>query len=212
MTEEEVPPATPPLEEPAAHPEGMVHTPSITPESAPEISGRIAGPWLRFFARSVDIFIESALLAFVVGMFLPTPFEADGVFTGHLGARLFGVILLPFVMVLDAIAYSLFGNTLGKWTAGIKVKTMAGDKVSFPTYLKRNFGMYVFGYGAGIPIVSLVTMGTNYSRAEGQDPVRWDESAATRPFVKSISTTRTVVIGAIWLALFASDIFASISG
>jgi uncharacterized RDD family membrane protein YckC len=212
VTEQEVPPATPPLEELAPHPESMVHAPSLTPESVPEISGLIAGPWLRFFARSVDIFIGSALLAFVVGMFLPTLFEAHGIFTGHLGARLFGAILLPFVMVLDAITYSLFGNTLGKWTAGIKVKTSAGDKVSFPSYLKRNFGMYVFGYGAGIPIVSLVTMGTNYSRAEGRDPARWDESAATRPFVKSISTPRTVVIGAIWLAFFASEIFALISG
>jgi uncharacterized RDD family membrane protein YckC len=72
-------------------------------------------------------------------------------------------------MILDAVAYALFGNTLGKWTAGIKVKSVSGDKVSFLTYLKRNFGMYLFGYGAGIPIVNLVTMGSNYSRAEGRE-------------------------------------------
>ena len=55
-------------------------------------------------------------------------------------------------------------------------------------------------------------MGSNYSRAEGHDVARWDESAGTRPFVKSISTPRLVVIGAIWLGLYAWDLAASIFG
>jgi uncharacterized RDD family membrane protein YckC len=175
---------------------------------APVASGIIADPWLRFFARSVDIHIGVLLLGFVVGFLVPSLFETDAFFTGQLGSVLLGCLLLPFVMVLDSVAYALFGNTLGKWTAGIKVKTVSGGKVSFFTYLKRNFGMYLFGYGAGIPIVSLVTMGSNYSRAENRDPARWDDRAGTRPFVKSISTPRTVVVGAIWLVFYAGDIAA----
>jgi uncharacterized RDD family membrane protein YckC len=210
VTEQEAPPTT--LQEPAPHPQSIVHSPSIALESGPGISGLTAGPWLRFFARSVDIHIGAILLAVVVGLLLPSLFQANAFFTGQLGTMLFGWLLLPFVMVLDAIAYALFGNTLGKWTAGIKVKTIAGEKVSFLTYLKRNFRMYIFGYGTGFPFVSLVTMGSNYSRAEGHDVARWDESAGTRPFVKSISTPRLVVIGAIWLGLYAWGLAASIFG
>jgi hypothetical protein len=152
------------------------------------------------------------LLAVALGILRPSLFQANGFFTGQLGTNLFGWLLIPFVMVFDAIAYTLFGNTLGKWTAGIKVKSIAGEKISFVSYLKRNFGVYLFGLGTGIPIVSLVTMGSNYNHAEGQDPARWDQSAGTRPFVKSTSTPRLVVVGAIWLVLFAWDIATSILG
>lgn len=208
MTEQEAPPTTPPQEipEPPPHPESGHHTPMSVPEAAPEISGIVAGPWLRFFARSVDIQIWSVLLAFTAGLLLPALFADNAFLTGQLGSRLFGWALVPFALALDAAAYSVFGNTPGKFTAGIKVKSLAGDKVSFSTYLKRNFGMYWFGLGADIPIVVLVTMWSNYGRAEGNEAVRWDESAATRPFVKAASTPRFAAIAAIWVLLLAWEL------
>jgi uncharacterized RDD family membrane protein YckC len=205
MPEQEVPLTTPAL---PPHPESLSHLPSTATETAPVGSGTIAGPWLRFFARSVDIHIGVFLLSLVVAILLPSLFQANGFFASQLGSTLFGMLLLPFAMAFDAAAYAICGNTLGKWTAGIKVKTIAGDRVSFFAYLKRNFSLYIFGYGAGIPIVCLVTMGSSYSHAEVQEPARWDETAGTRPFVNSVSTPRLVVVGAIWLVFFAGEIAA----
>ena len=86
------------------------------------------------------------------------------------------MIFAPFALGLDATTYSVFGNTPGKWVAGIKVKSVAGDKVSFQTYLKRNFSLYSFGLGLDIPIVVLVTLWRSYGQAEGDEIVRWDNN------------------------------------
>jgi hypothetical protein len=72
VTEGETLPTTPPLQEPAPHPESVVHRPLTPIETTPVVSGIIADPWLRFFARSVDIHIGMILMAFVVGILLPS--------------------------------------------------------------------------------------------------------------------------------------------
>jgi uncharacterized RDD family membrane protein YckC len=200
MTEQEVPPMEQP---PAPHPESISHPPSTTSEFAPSVSRMIADPWPRFFARMVDLQLWGLLLAFMAALLLPWLFEDRAFLTSQLGSRFFGWILIPFALGLDAVVYTLLGNTPGKWIAGIKVKSLAGDKVSFPTYLKRNCSLYWFGLGLDIPIVVLVTMWSNYGHAEGNETVRWDESTGTRPFIRVASTIRVMTIGAIWFLLYA---------
>lgn len=208
MTEQELPSMESPrgIEDPAQHPESLDHALSTGSGIAPQLSGVIAEPWLRFFARFVDLQIWVLILAFMSGFLLPSLFEQHPFFATQLGSWVFGWFLVPIAMILDAGAYSLFGNTPGKWMAGIRVKSLAGDKVSFKTYLKRNFGMYWFGLGMDIPIVVLVTLWSSYSSAEIQEAVRWDEITGTRPFVRARSIPRLVVIGAIWLLLIALQV------
>lgn len=200
MTEQELPPIDPAqaIEPLAPHPESIPNPLSAASRIAPDIDGVVAGPWLRFFARFVDLQIWALLLAFMAGLFLPSLFENQSFLTGQLGSKVFGWILVPFAFGLDAAAYSLFGNTPGKWIAGIKVKSLAGGKVPFRTYLKRNFGLYWFGLGTDIPIVVLVTMWQNCGLAERHEAVRWDESTGTRPFIKGESPFRFGAIAAIW--------------
>jgi uncharacterized RDD family membrane protein YckC len=213
MTEQEASPTAPPHEtQPLApHPESIYQPASTASEIAPEISGMIADPWLRFFARFVDIQIWAFLVALTAGLLLPSLFKDQSFLTGRLGSRLFGWLLIPFALALDAVSYSLFGNTPGKWIAGIKVKSLAGDKVSFRTYLKRNFILYWFGLGLDIPLVVLVTLWRNYRHAEGNETVRWDESTGTRAFVRAPSTPRIVAVGAIWLLLYVWETAQMIS-
>jgi uncharacterized RDD family membrane protein YckC len=213
MTEQEASPTALPHETQllAPHPESVPHLPSTASEIASEISGTIAEPWLRFFARLVDIQIWAFLLAFTAGLLLPSLFQGQSFLTGGFGSKLFGWLLIPFALAVDAVSYSLLGNTPGKWVAGIKVKSLAGDKVSFLTYLKRNFSLYWFGLGLDIPLVVLVTMWRNYSHAEGNETVRWDESTGTRAFVRAPSTPRIVAIGAIGLLSYVRETAQMIS-
>jgi uncharacterized RDD family membrane protein YckC len=213
MTEHEAAPIEPGLPiqpPPAPHPESILQAPSTGSESSPQISGLIAEPWLRFFARSVDIHVWGLVLAFMMGLFFPSWFEGHAFLTSKLGSTVFEWALVPFSLLLDAGAYHLFGNTPGKWTAGIRVKSLAGEKVSFLTYLKRNFGLYWFGLGTGIPLVSLVTIWRSYQIVEGHETVRWDEGTGTRALVKSTSTPRLVTIGVIWFLLYVGGIVANV--
>jgi uncharacterized RDD family membrane protein YckC len=204
MTEQEASPPAPPGEKPALppHPESLSHLASDPAETAPVIRGSIADPWLRFFARFVDIQIEIFVLYIVAGLLVPALFQSRLFLSGQLGSKLIGVIFVPFALALDAVAYSVFSNTPGKWIAGIKVKSVAGDKVSFQTYLKRNFGLYWFGLGLDIPIVVLVTLWRSYGQAAGDEIVRWDKNTGTRAFMTVASTLRLVAIGAIWLLFY----------
>ena len=202
MTEQEAPPmmSAPELD---PHPESLDRSsPPAAAPSALEIAGIIADPWLRFFARIVDLQIWLLILGFATGLVLPSLFDDGAFLTGQLGSRLFTWVLTPVALLLDALSYRFLGNTPAKWLAGIKVKSLAGDKVSFSTYLKRNLGVYWFGLGTGFPVVTLVTMGINYRPAEEREPARWDESTGTRAFVKAHSNPRLVLVGAIWLLIF----------
>ena len=171
----------------APHPESISQPAATVSEFAPAVFGMIADPWLRFFARLVDLQLWSILLALMLGLLWPSLFEEKSFLTSQLGSRLFGWVLVPFALILDALSYRFFGNTPGKWTAGIKVKSLAGDKVPFRTYLRRNFSLYWFGLGLQIPLVVLVTLWKNYGLAEEE----MKQYAGTRASVRGHSSIRS---------------------
>ena len=53
-------------------------------------SGSIADPWLRFFARFVDIQIEILVLSIVAGLLVPALFQSRLFLSGQLGSKLIG--------------------------------------------------------------------------------------------------------------------------
>jgi uncharacterized RDD family membrane protein YckC len=190
----------------APHPGSVDRPASIASDKTPEVAGIIAKPWLRFFARSVDNSIWILILSVATGFVWPEWFEDKAFMTSRVGSYLLAWVLLPFALILDATSYALLGNSLGKWIAGIKVKSLAGEKVSLLTYLKRNFGVYIFGLGTNFPLVTLLTLWSSYGRAEEGGAMRWDADNATRPFVNSMSTVRLVLIGAIWALFFVGNL------
>jgi uncharacterized RDD family membrane protein YckC len=158
------------------------------------ISMNLAVPWQRFWARLLDNLIWVTGLSFLLGMLWPSLFQDGGFFAAKGAETLLAWFLLPFAMALDAIAFTVFGNTFGKWVAGIKILTLRGERLPFQEYLKRNFGVYGFGLGTGFPLVSLFTLISSYDRAKKGEIMSWDEAAGTRSF--ALSTNR----GRLWLA------------
>src|SRR5258708_21929394 len=150
----------------------------------------LAEPWLRYWARALDNMIWISVLSFLLGMLWPSLFREGGFLAAKGAAILVGWLILPFAMVLDAIAFAIFGNTLGKWLAAIKILTLRGEPVPFQDYLKRNFGVYFSGFGTGFPLVSLFTLVSSYNRAKRGEIMSWDQNEGTRCYTQSSSDGR----------------------
>lgn len=166
------------------------------------VASPVAGPWARFWARSLDMFVSVSLLAFIGGMVVPSLAEPGSVLEGQQGDLILGLVLLPVSMVVDAGIYTMFGNTLGKWIAGVKVLSSDGRKLPFKDYLWRNLGVYVQGYGLGLPLVSLVTLIYSWNKASKGEDLGWDRSKNRACFGINNSLIRNFVTAAIWIALF----------
>lgn len=151
----------------------------------------LATPWIRFWARMFDWFFLSGLVGILIGAARPSLFEPDGLFGSSRGEQLLGWALLPLVMVIDAAVYSAFGNTLGKWIAGVKVLDLKGEKVPFSIYLKRNFRVWWSGIGTGFPLITLFTLSSSHKRATKGELMSWDTSNDTRVYAISTGAVRT---------------------
>jgi uncharacterized RDD family membrane protein YckC len=147
----------------------------------------LATPWQRYWARSLDVIVSFMLTALLVAMASPWDLMVDGGVGGRIGSWMIEWLLLPFAFLLDALFYAVFGNTPGKWLAGLRVLAADGGRVSRSAYLRRNFGVYWYGLGTGLPVISLVTLARGYRAVSAFELPRWDARDDTRcvaPFAR----------------------------
>jgi uncharacterized RDD family membrane protein YckC len=165
-----------------------------------------ATPWRRYWARLIDLTVSMFLVAVVIGAIRPSLIAH---LNAAVGARWVALLLLlPVALILDTLVYWLLGNTPGKAIAGIKVLTADGRRLlSAPKHLGRNFGVYVFGLGLGLPLIDLVTLIYAYRRAAAGDLSAWDRFSGSRVYTLTGNTLRTW-LGAGLYVLAAAAVFA----
>lgn len=136
---------------------GTVARPPVACEDLPAFP--LAGAWSRWFARSFDVWWQTALVALLLGhvfgllspaflRWLETPF----------GWKLFGLACIPAALVLDAALQALAGNTPGKALLGLRLITTDGRAPGFRELVRRNMKLWRDGLALGLPLLSLVTM------------------------------------------------------
>src|SRR6185437_11435312 len=165
-----------------------------------------ATPWRRYWARLIDLTVSMFLVAVMTGAIRPS---LIGQLNAAVGAKwVVLLLLLPVALVLDAGIYQALGNTPGKAIAGIKALTQDGRRMlSAPVYLGRNFGVYFFGIGLGLPLVNLFTLIYGYRRAAAGEMSTWDRLCGSRVCALTEGTRRT------WLAagLYALAVIAVVA-
>jgi hypothetical protein len=99
-------------------------------------------------------------------------------------SRLLMLCALPFVMVLNAIIITIFGNSLGKKIFGIHVVNVRShNRLSFQGNLARELRVWVQGMALGIPFLNFFTMIPAYKRVAGGRPTSYDEGVVSvRPY------------------------------
>lgn len=139
-----------------------------------------AGPWSRWFARSLDLLVGAAVASPLIGLLiqfmwalppLPSP--------DRLALYLLAIAPLPFIV--DAIIVGVFGNSLGKALLKIKVHsklTVDGVETIQPIYfdeaIQRNFKIWLKGYWCSIPILAAIPQFLAFLKVSDGKQVPWD--------------------------------------
>lgn len=145
---------------------------SRVPPKMPELSYEVEESnihWLaicRLMARFIDIWLESLLVGYclVYPMVLLSDRFANWIITNSASEMIIGIICFPIIMILDAVIFSLFGNTLGKYILKFKVVSADGYPLSFKQYLHRNYMIWVQGFVFSLPIIFLISIAYQYVR------------------------------------------------
>ncbi|MBE0546237.1 MAG: RDD family protein [Rubrivivax sp.] len=135
-----------------------------------------AGPWRRFFARIIDLWILAIPTTFGAAYALASMYPAFAVWIQRPGsAFVLGWLLLPLTLSAEAVVFGIFGTTPGKALLAIAVRTSTGTKLSFAEYVRRQIRLYWFGLGTGFPFVSVVTMALQRRRLKAGKQARYDD-------------------------------------
>lgn len=156
---------------------------SAIPPELPQQSPRekniklpMAGPWRRFFARLIDLWIIALPAGFFLAWIGALSSIEFALWIQEPGSKYaFGWLSMPVVLLIESFIYGIFGTTLGKALLGIEVVTVAAYKATFSQYAKRLIGVYWGGLGTGFPLVSLFTMAHQYGRLRRGKHAGYDE-------------------------------------
>ncbi|HTH99261.1 MAG TPA: RDD family protein [Stellaceae bacterium] len=135
---------------------------------------RLAGPWSRFWARMLDQLVAIGVINIVVMALVQ--------YAPSFAIWAFPVALLlwisPLPVLLDASLMVTAGGTLGKWLLGIRVRRADGAQLGYGQAWLRALRLWLYGYGANIPIVSLVFQIMAYVALRRNKPVCWDRESS----------------------------------
>ncbi|WP_426197264.1 RDD family protein [Massilia sp. DWR3-1-1] len=163
-----------------------------------------SNPWRRFFARMVDTWILTFAAGAIIGIpciiFVPgfaEWLEQPGADT------LLSWISTPFALLAEAIVFGIFGSTIGKALLGVRVRTLGGEVPGFGAYLRRMPGVWWYGLGTGLPLITLFTCMSGYRCLGRGEPMAYDEGEFTVT-ASDMGSARTVVTVVVVALVFAS--------
>ena len=128
-------------------------------------------PWIRYWARSIDITLFSFTAGLVLGFL-----EMVGVPDPFLGLNdfVFGVVWLLMFAFVEPLFLEKWGTTPGKALLSIHVRKATGENLSYRDGLERSIRVYVQGLGVAIPIVTFFTVIFSYIRLTKHKATLWD--------------------------------------
>ena len=165
------------------------------------------GPWSRCCARLFDLTLLAVVIVFLIEAFLPAlSMEA---FLLYANARPFvtGSGIVASAFALNALVLTAFGNSPGKALFGLRAVPLDGaGRFGFAGHAAREFRVWVFGAGIGIPVVALVTMARNYREVGAGRPASYDRRHArmeARPIGETRRTVAMISVAGLSLAAVA---------
>lgn len=124
-------------------------------------------PWVRYFARTVDVYGFTVIGGFAFAMLFPE-------FIDGLSEFMLGLLMVFSWMFAEALLLSIAGTTPGKWLFGIKLTYDEGPELTFSAALERSWKVWWRGMGAGLPLVNLITMVVAYFNLKSDGITTWD--------------------------------------
>lgn len=167
----------------------------------------LATGWQRYWSRMLDVFLISAFVAEIFLLIFPDMFVSEYLDEPGEQSRI-GIILSPFVYLVEAVLLAGFQNTLGRLLMGIRLETLDGRPLTITDTLSRGWRVYVFGGALGIPIVSMFTCMWNYHKIKNGRETSWDEAISTEVVNAGANGLRTTLVEILVITMMAIFIAA----
>jgi uncharacterized RDD family membrane protein YckC len=151
-------------------------------------------PWVRYWARMMDIFLFGLVFGGVAGILYPPILDVHD--------TLLGMILLFVYLFFEPIMLTAWGTTPGKALLRISISKANGDKPTYREALSRSVSIWAGGLGFGIPLVSLITLVLSFSRLKKDGITSWDKGGNFRVSHWRIGPIRVITIILIFIAFF----------
>jgi hypothetical protein len=182
-------PASPPQPGPPPAVSPPAPSTTVAPLPAPIAEAR---PWIRCWARTLDIVIGGFVLGVILGLFVPEALDMSNVLLGF---------LIVFVWIfIETVLLMSWGTTPGKWMLSTTLRTARGAKLDGWAALSRSFDVWLRGLGVGIPLISLFTRLKAYNRLKAAGETLWDANGG---FVVSHEPLRTGRLALVVLVVLA---------
>ena len=130
---------------------------------------RVRAPFRRFFARSLDEALCTALwITFLLALNVnPSTGGAAMRFTHALMGSLIQLALEPLFL-------SKFGTTPGKWILGLSVTDVDGNRLNFGAAASRYLRVWLYGSALDIPGLNLYRLYKSYSACDKGEVLPWE--------------------------------------
>lgn len=131
-----------------------------------EPSGPQSRPWVRYWARTFDTLLFAMFAGFVLEFTFPQALEAPDL--------LFGIVTSAVYTMVEPLWFVVLGTTPMKALLKVRVRNTDGSRLSYARALRRTASVWLRGEGLGVPVVSLITHLTSYSRLNNYGATSWD--------------------------------------
>ena len=87
---------------------------------------------------------------------------------------------MAVMLVLEPLFLHLFGTTPGKWLMGLRVTDENGKTLPLAAAWRRTWRVLWYGYGACIPIYSIVRLYASWKAEQAEQPLEWEDGSELR--------------------------------
>jgi uncharacterized RDD family membrane protein YckC len=133
-------------------------------------------PWRRYGARILDISVNGAIGAFLLGMawYAIAPMSAEAFFSSLNPVA--DILVTTFIsIIISGILTGFSGSSIGKWVFGIRVTRSDGTPIGLINGVFRDLEVWVKGLALGIPLINLITLYMSYSKLKEGGSTSWDQ-------------------------------------
>ncbi len=161
-------------------------------------------PWVRFFARIIDIWLWSFAIGVLLAIFSP---QLNITKENDYAIGMVGLFIWVFV---EPFCLSTFGTTPGKFLLKTRLIYNAPHALTYGQALKRSAKVWWRGLAAGFPLISLGTLIYAYRMLRANGRTTWDAEEGFRVSHGRIGTGRGLLVVALLLVFFAALVVGSI--
>ncbi len=128
-------------------------------------------PWRRYFARSLDVALNSFILHFLISIV----FHYNLLRINSLVQVVLQVVATILMLAFEPIYLHYFGTTFGKWVFGLSLENDTGEKLSLQQGFSRSKGIFIYGFCLGIPFLDIYAQWKSYNRYQTGEQQPWEE-------------------------------------